>query len=138
MQAFEVLEHTADKALRVRGRDLRELVENAMRGLLALLYAESPPPPRHWVELSVAGESPEEVLHHALREMLYLLEDEDQAPVAVEVCRAEPQAAEFRVGTVPAAEVRAALAGTIKAVTYHGLQVRREGELLVTEVVFDT
>jgi hypothetical protein len=38
--AFEEVEHTADWALRVRGRDLRELLVNAARGMSCLLVPD--------------------------------------------------------------------------------------------------
>jgi SHS2 domain-containing protein len=39
--AFEEIEHTADWALRIRGRDLRELLINAARGMSRLLLADA-------------------------------------------------------------------------------------------------
>ena len=37
MQPFEQVEHTADYAIIARGGDLRELIENAGRGMISLL-----------------------------------------------------------------------------------------------------
>ena len=42
---FEEIEHTADWALRVRGRDLGELLVNAARGMVSLMISNPPATP---------------------------------------------------------------------------------------------
>lgn len=137
MQPFVILEHTADLALRAYGRDLRELVENAARGLLALLYTAPPPGPGGWQELTVSAEDAEYLVQHALRELLYLLEDQRQAPVRVQVVAAEPGEACLRVGVVPLETVRPILRSEIKAVTRHGLEIVKDSAGLTVTVTFD-
>ena len=137
MRQFETLEHTADLALRVWGRDLRELIENAAAGLISLLYNETPPAAADERPLRVVAEAPELVLHHALRELLYLLEDEGLAVVEVRVTSADEEGAELLAGVVPRDQVAQLLGGPIKAVTHHGLEIRREGGQLLVDLVFD-
>ena len=100
MQPFEILDHTADLSLRAYGRDLRELIENAAAGLLALLYAGPPPAATATRDLSVTADRPEFVLQRALREFLYLMEDEGLAPVTVAVLNAGETSATLRAGVV--------------------------------------
>jgi SHS2 domain-containing protein len=78
------------------------------------------------------------LLHHCLRELLHLFED-GQLPVEVHAgVEEEPWRASMSVGVLPVAAVRERLKGEVKAVTYHNLALRREGDTLWVEVVFDT
>ncbi|MBU0609257.1 MAG: archease [Armatimonadetes bacterium] len=134
---YEILEHTADQAIRATGRDLRELIENAAAGMLALLYSGTAPSPRYTLELSVAADAPEMVLHHALRELLYLLEDEGLAPVIVRVTSADAERAALRVGVIPRDQAEPLLGTVLKAVTRHGLAIEEDGGVLRITIVFD-
>jgi 2-hydroxy-3-keto-5-methylthiopentenyl-1-phosphate phosphatase len=136
---FEILNHTADYALRARGADLAELIANAARGMVTLMAEVEGLQPANWLEVAVEAESAAELVHHALRALLHIFED-GALPVAIEVLRAQPHPprAALRVGTAPLAAVRDRLRGEIKAVTYHNLHIRQEDGYLVTEIVFDT
>ena len=134
---YKILEHTADQAIRATGRDLRELIENAAAGMLALLYGGRAPAAEREVEVSVAADGPELVLHHALRELLYLLEDEGLAPVTVRVVAADERRAALQVGVVPRAQVEPVLRALLKAVTRHELQMQRSGGTSSITIVFD-
>ena len=64
---YEVVEHTADLAMRVFAPDLRGLIEQAARGMIDLMLGEIPPPRRE-VEVVGEGASAEELLVDCLRE----------------------------------------------------------------------
>lgn len=134
---FEILEHTADVGVRARGRDLGELIAQAAAGMLSLLYHGGLPPAARTIEREVRAEAPDLLVHHALRELLYLLEDEALGPVAVEVVAAHEGTACLRVGVVPREQVVPLLAAPIKAVTRHALGITEEAGLLVTQIIFD-
>ncbi len=137
MQPFVTLDHTADLSLRAYGRDLRELIENAARGLLALLYTAPPPEPEGWRELTVNAEEAEYLVQRALRELLYLLEDRHEAPVRVKVVTADQGEARLQAGWVPVQAVRPILGPEIKAVTRHGLEIVQESDRLSLTLIFD-
>jgi SHS2 domain-containing protein len=135
--SYEILEHTADQALRAHGRDLRELIQSAAEGMLYLLYAEPPPAPAQTLELPVAADGPEAVLQHSLRELLYLMEDEGLAPVSVAVTTADERQATLQVGVIPREQAEPIFAAPIKAVTRHGLEITPGEDGLQVTVVFD-
>jgi SHS2 domain-containing protein len=135
---FEIIDHTADYAVRARGRDLRELIESAGRGLIALTVATDGLTPTAQRTVSAHADSPEALLVRVLREMLYLLEDEELVAVALEVRHDEGLQVVADVGCVPLEQARERLLGHIKAVTYHDLAVREVGGELQVEIVFDT
>lgn len=133
---WEFIDHTADYALRARGRDFRELLESAATGLARLMADTADLAPTEVREVEVTGQDREEVLVHLLKELLYL-EDDGLLPVEVRVLESGETWARARVGAVPLADHADRLAAAVKAVTYHGLQVRPEGDGLVVEIVFD-
>lgn len=134
---WEQVEHTADLALRAWAPDLRGLIEQAARGLIALLLAGEAPPAESTVEIRVQGDSAEELLHDALREVLLLAPLEGLVPVAVQVTAAEEGMASLVVDVAPVGASADLHLQEIKAVTYHGLQVERTARGLEVQVVFD-
>jgi SHS2 domain-containing protein len=135
---FEALDHTADYAIRAWGGNLGDLIEAAARGMMSLLVDAAGVAPAETVPLTVEAESAEQLVQHCLRELLNLFED-GSVTVAVRASAAEsPARAHLEAGVVPITQVRDRLVGEIKAVTYHNLQIRREGGQLTLEVVFDT
>ena len=69
-QPFEQIEHTADYAIVARGRDLRELIENAGRGMISLLVEADRLEPQRQVMFTATGDSRERLLLQCLRELI--------------------------------------------------------------------
>lgn len=134
---FEFVDHTADYAIRAWGRDFPDLLQNAARGFMALLADVAGLVPSRTQEITVEGDSREQVLVHALKELL-LLEEEGLLPVSVQVTEATDCSARLVVGTVELASARDRLGALVKAVTYHGLAIEEQDEGLTVRVVFDT
>lgn len=134
---WEQVEHTADLALRAWAPDLRGLIEQAARGLIALLLVDEAPAAERTVELHVEGASPEELLHDALREVLLLVPLEGAVPVSAEVSAAGEATATLAVGVVGMGAASSPRVQEIKAVTYHGLEIARTQRGLEAQVVFD-
>jgi len=133
MKGFEEVEHTADWAFRVRGCDLRELLENAARAMSALDEQGPGDGPTVVHEVEVQGVDRETLLVNWLNEILYL-----------EQTRAEVYD-RFQVVEVGENQLRARLYGRpstdrithIKAATFHNLQVKQTSEGLEATVVVD-
>lgn len=131
---FEELEHTADAAVRVWGRNLAELFANAARGLAAQL-AEEPgrvkPVIEHRIELEAYDV--ETLLVAWLGELLYLGERDGVVFV------------DFEVDGVTETHLRAVARGGpvqeyrryVKAVTFNELKVVQTEEGYEATVVFD-
>ncbi len=139
MGTFQEIEHTADCALLVRGSDLRDLLQAAVDGFLALVTDEQRPAPVHWTEYEVRADDPAVLVMRAVRELLYRLQ-EMQVPVAAEVLEASeaPAQALVRAGLVPLSVAGPHLHRLIKAVTYHDLELRRDPQGLSLVLTFDT
>jgi len=139
MKPFEQIEHTADYAIVARGSDLRELIENAGRGMISLMVEAEAVAATRQVHFTAGADSPERLLQQCLRELLYLEEDEGLVPVQFTVAglSADELAAECQGGVAPIDQARPHLLGEIKAVTYHDLNIVATPEGLEVQVVFD-
>ena len=132
--AFEEIEHTADRALRIYGSNLEELLLNAAQGMNSLMAAKHIPCSEHqekFVELEAMDT--ESLLVDWLSELAYWAEIEMFVFY------------EFKIESVSPTHLRAKIYGTrvtqlekhIKAVTYHNLEIVQTEKGLTATVVFD-
>lgn len=133
-KGFEVVEHTADWALRVTGRDLAELFRNAAVGMAHLLVFEPHKLPQDKIRhVSLQAYDTESLLVEWLSELAYFAEVEQLVFHSFDMETLDPTALE--------ATIRGALAPEIdkhiKAVTYHDLEIRQTADGLEATIVFD-
>lgn len=134
---FEFLPHTADIAMRVRGRDPVRLVQNAAAGLASCMASPHQVRAVEELELSLNAATPAEGMVRLLNEMLFLFD------TRMFLCR------RARIQSWEGSELRARLEGetydpgrhrikaSVKAATYHGLEVRQTPDGLEATVVLD-
>jgi SHS2 domain-containing protein len=131
---FSVVEHTADWALQVRGRDLPHLLLSAAWGMNSLLVDDlATIEPVLERNLDVEAFDVESLLVEWLSELAYLAERERfiACEFDLESASEERLQARLRGDIVPALQKH------IKAVTYHNLEVVATPEGLEATVVFD-
>jgi len=139
---FEEIEHTADWAIRVRGRDLRALFEAAARGMFSLLVDLAQVAPERTLELDLRAIDAETLLVDWLNELLYLSEDKGIAfsefdITSIDTSMTSPGLAESRLqATVVGGRVHE-LRRTIKAATFNAIAIRRLDSGCEAEIVFD-
>jgi SHS2 domain-containing protein len=129
----EEVDHTADRAFRVRGGNLAELLENAAQAMVALDGA--PPASECFIRrvIDVEGSDRETLLVNWLNEILYLEQTHHEFYDY------------FLLSDVAENHLRAQLYGrqldrsvtSIKAVTFHNLEVRESSEGLEATIVVD-
>jgi SHS2 domain-containing protein len=131
---YEEIEHTADWALRVRGRDLRELLVNAGRGMVSLMMSDPTTLPSN-VEQRFEIESidAESLLVDWLSELAYWAEAELLIFHQFDLQNVTPTSLEATVRGGHAPELKK----HIKAVTYHNLEIIETEAGLEATVVFD-
>ena len=132
---FEEIEHTADWALRVRGRDLSDLLRNAARGMTSLMVADHPAaiPLTRQEQIDLDAYDAESLLVNWLSELAYWAETEGLV------------FGEFNLSRVTATHLQAVVHGGhvstlqkhIKAVTYHNLQITTTTQGMEVTIVFD-
>lgn len=131
---FEIVDHTADWSIRVRGSDLGQLLINAAYGMSTLLVSDLDalrPSEERMIEVEAFDR--ESMLVEWLSELAYLAERDSVVYCDFDVHVASPELARI---TARGAAVRQ-LHKHIKAVTYHNLEVRQTAEGLEAEIVFD-
>jgi len=133
MGRWRELDHTADLALHVWGRDLTELFSAAAAGMFSLLAAPIPEDAPVRFELHLAALDAEALLVDWLNELLYLCETQDFVGTEFVFATLTPTELHAEVGGLRVGERRA----HIKAATFHMLTVVAAEAGYETEVVFD-
>jgi SHS2 domain-containing protein len=131
---FEEIEHTADRALKIYGRNLKELLVNAAHGLNSLMGADDTiDAARITKSIALDAIDAEGLLVEWLSELAYWAEAEMLV------------FSKFDLHNVSATRVDAFIHGSrvtrlenhIKAVTYHNLKITETEAGLAATVVFD-
>ncbi len=131
---YEVIEHTADWALRVVGVDLVQLFCHAAEGMSSLMAGDLEALPLDVVRtLALEAYDVESLLVEWLSELAYWAEMEQLVFRQFDLIEVTPLSLKgsVRGGKAPI------LHKHIKAVTYHNLAVRRNDEGFETTIVFD-
>lgn len=131
--SYEEIDHTADWALRLEGKDMAELCLHAASAMLAACGARAGAGPTSERRVSLQAENREVLLVRWLQEVLYSVDVHLRLPTRIEV------------SVSPSLELsarwqEAVLEGIdkpIKAVTYSSLAVQETGGRLEATIVFD-
>jgi len=132
--AFEEIDHTADRALRIYGSNLGDLFLNAAQGMNSLMVATPISGSEHQEKfIALEAMDSESLLVDWLSELAYWAE--------IEMLVFH----EFKIESVSSTHIRARIYGTrvkqlkkhIKAVTYHNLDIVRTDKGMTATVVFD-
>jgi SHS2 domain-containing protein len=130
---YEEVDHTADWAIRVRGRTLSDLLMHAATAVMELTGTRLAPSPTHRRTVSFSAPDPETLLVVWLEDLLHAMESR-----RVGFCQMQVEATPgwHLKGAIVEAPV-VGLARPIKAVTFHNLAIRPAPLGLETLVVFD-
>jgi len=130
---FEEIEHTADRAFRVSGRDLPDLLVNAARAMHALEGIHSAGEPSATQDLEVEGIDAESLLVNWLNEILFVEQQHQVVCERFQIREVNGFHLCARIETRKCADHQS----EIKAVTFHNLKVRETSAGLEAEVVVD-
>ncbi len=137
MKRFEVLDHTADIGLIVRGETLKALFENAGKGFFHLVTDLRKVKRRVERRVDLKGESLDRLMVDWLSELLYL---HDVESLLFREFKVE-SVGEDGLGAVakgePFQEGIHVIKTEVKAVTYHQIEVRQEKGRWRARVILD-
>jgi SHS2 domain-containing protein len=134
---YETFEHTADLGLRVRAETLEELFADAARGLFSMIVPEaSSIRPSESRVVQINGPPGELLLFDWLNELLYLYETRHLLLGEFDVTLHDGGLTATVRGE-PIDHQRHALDHEVKAITYHGLKLERQGNQWIAEVIVD-
>ncbi|PID85877.1 MAG: protein archease [Chloroflexi bacterium] len=146
MVNFEMVDHTADWAIRVWGQDLADLLRQAALGMNSLMVGQATYP--EFVKKHLASKSSasnitrtltldafdrETLLVDWLTELAYFAEMEQLIFPVIELTHVTPTHLNAKIQGSPVA----ALVKHIKAVTYHNLAISETDTGLEVTIVFD-
>lgn len=134
---YKLLDHTADLAVEVRGRDAVHLFTNAGMALTNLMLGCIPTDEGSPVEVSLSGRDPEDLMVRWLGEILYLFSCEGRIVSSIDVRALTSSRMEAVLKTVPFDPECHEILREIKAVTYHQIAVRPVDDHWEARVIMD-
>lgn len=134
---YRFLAHTADVRVAIDAANLEEVFSDAAAIVRRLCVGESLVRARQERQVALEGEATDELLLQFMRELLYWYETLGFLPAALEVERLEPTALRGRISGEVFDRRRHRAEPEVKAVTRHGLVVRRIDGGWQAEVLFD-
>ena len=140
---WRVVGHTAEVALELSGRTWAAFYRNAALGFLEVVKASGKPAAVKRIRLKLAAPSGEELLVAWLNELVYLVSAKRWLPVALRVKSRAPTELEAEITGGPMdaeaakRQARASVAVEVKAATFGGLRLTREGGLLRAKIILD-
>ncbi|MDD4995469.1 MAG: archease [Patescibacteria group bacterium] len=133
MEKYKKLEHPADLRLRVFGRDMAELFQNALFGMFESIEPDIASRDLVRRKIQVQAGDPELLLVDFLSEALLQSDTHDEAYHDAEI---DNLAADSVTATLIGYPIRG-FRQEIKAVTYHGFKIEQTAEGLTAEIIFD-
>jgi SHS2 domain-containing protein len=137
MKKYKLLNHTADIGIEVWGKTKKELFENAVEAMFDLIVDLTGINNVNVKVVTPKGADAEDLLVNFLREALYLFNGEKWI---IKQCKL----LELKAGQIVAQlqgelynSQKHLLKKEIKAVTYHGLSVRKTKQGWMAKVIFD-
>jgi len=130
---FEEIDHTADWAINIRGKDFEGLLRNAATGMFELMGLSSNKVGIHERKIEVDGIDREDLLVIWLEELLYLVDRYEIGIGAMELEVSNDSHLEAKFIEIPSIIPEK----EIKAVTYHGLEILETENGLEATIVFD-
>ena len=138
MVDYELIDHTADIGIKVKGKNLKSLFINSAKAMFDLI-AQKPKSSKGLkkaiVKIDIAATGREELLVRWLSELLSLSDSKDLFFV------------DFKINEMTNTSLKGKVAGVlrryfmgkreVKAVTYHGLAIRHKENCCQAEVIFD-
>lgn len=133
--SFEELEHTADVLMRVRGATINEIFADAGRAMFHVMYG---PCEDRGIErqIDLEAENLESLLIDYLSELLFITEVENTV-----FCTFDVNLRGTRLSAVlrgePFDPARHSAGTIVKGISYFGLEIVKEEEGYVVEIIFD-
>lgn len=136
MEKYKFLQHTADAKFQAFGATIEEAFSNAALAMFSIMMEPEKVSPKLEREVNVDGKDQKALLYNWLEELLFLLDSEGFLLTNVKRIRIN--------GHLLEAVVAGDLAvngykthGDVKAVTYNEMEIRKEGNKTVVQVVVD-
>jgi SHS2 domain-containing protein len=134
---YELIEHTADIGIRVKGKELKDLFRNAALAMFDIIAEKDKTAPagQKRIKIEQSADDPEELFINWLNELLSLSATKELI------------FSDFRIDKFDGKHLQATACGCdvgnfkvnaeIKAATYHGLEIKKNNSGWQASVIFD-
>lgn len=134
---YTFISHTADIGFRVWGKTLEELFTSAAQALIEAMIEVGRARPTTKISVKLRAPNLEGLLVQWLQELIYLFETKNFLALQFKIKKCDPNDFEAVVEGLDWDEGRELLKTQIKAVTYHGLEIKKTKEGYETQVILD-
>ena len=134
---YEVIDHTADLGMVVKGTDARDLFTNAAYAMIDLMVEGDMGGKGAKRQITIEGEDYSDLMVRWLGEILYLFAAERQLVWGIEITAIGPNRLQSLLALTSLEEERHEIRREIKAVTYHQIAVEETPHEWEARVIFD-
>jgi SHS2 domain-containing protein len=135
--SYQIIDHTADLGIIVRGPDVGGLFSNAPRAMTELMVKGELGEKRTVRDISVDAEDYPDLMVRWLGEVLYLFVGDKLIVDSIEIKAIAPTRLEATIAMADFDPKRHRVLREIKAVTYHGISVRKANHEWEARIIFD-
>jgi len=134
---YKFINHTADVGIKVWGESLESLFENAAYSMFDILTELDKVKVKESLGVEIEGKRTDELLADWLRNLLYKFNGEGYLLREFNIEEISKKDLKAKVGGEKLDLSRHTLKTEIKAVTYHGLEVKKTSQGWEAQVIFD-
>ena len=134
---YKFINHTADVGIKVWGESLKSLFENAAYSMFDILTELDKVKVKESLGVEIEGKRTDELLADWLRNLLYKFNGEGYLLREFNIEEISKKGLKAKVRGEKLNLSRHTLKTEIKAVTYHGLEVKKTGQGWEAQVIFD-
>jgi SHS2 domain-containing protein len=135
--SYEIIDHTADLGMVVKGADAKDLFTNAAYAMMDIKVEEDRGGRGAKRQIAIEGEDYSDLMVRWLGEILYLFDAERQLVWGIEITAIGPNRLESFLALTSLEEGRHRIIREIKAVTYHGISVQKVNDEWEARIIFD-
>ncbi len=137
MKKYEIIDHTADIGIKVYGKNLRELFQNAAYGMFDIAADLEGIKPSTSINIRVEAQDHEELLLNWLDELIYNFYTKGIIFSEFNIRSLESNYIDADVKGKHIGDNKSRLKTEIKAVTYHELKIEETPDGYTARVIFD-
>lgn len=134
---YRELSHTADLAVRVYGKDVKELFINALSGLYHVFVRIEMFDPDRERDIELTSSDKEGLLVEWLNELIFIFRTEKMIVHDLEMVMLTHERLKARCVMARQKGDNCPVKAQIKAATYHGLEIKKKKGLYYTDIIFD-
>lgn len=133
----EYLDHTADSGFIIHAQTLETLFTTAATEMFNIICPYGDKTPKTFIRMHVTGDSGEELLVNWLSELNFYFETRQYLFSRAKQLQINENSCTATAGFDKVDPKRHTVETEIKAVTYHGLYLKRENDIWKTQIIFD-